>query len=1098
MIRYIIKILIYSILIYSFLNYNKKPFSIYLSKKKKNDGTVLLGNARILANIDNERFLYTPNYTKIRNYNKINNYTKIIEKNSYNGKNAVQRVAKTVNGGYNNKYIKEKITKEGVVKYVHMQPDLVKPNMNDGLGMKMHECEDKKHVLKESKIPTNHKHSAPEIDPLKKQSQIALNNRHTQDNMSESYNDYTLAKLNSQHTLGDKNNNALKNELIKEIRSYLLKNKNEFNKYTDLEVLDALKVILSNSQFNKIPPNDIDIMLYYALCEHPRVHRSIPHYHDEALKDRNKLNRNNIRKETMVEHNKVGNNIMQLQANRRRKNLQHKVMVDKNNLQHKVMVDKNNLQHKVMVDKNNLQHKVLMDKNNLQHKVMVDKNNLQHKVLMDKNNLQHKVMVDKNNLQHKVMVDKNHLPNQNLVDKNNLQHKVIVDKNHLPNKNLVDKNNLQHKVIVDKNHLPNKNLVDKNNLQHKVIVDKNHLPNKNLVDKNNLQHKVIVDKNHLPNKNLVDKNNLQHKVIVDKNHLPNKNLMDKNHLMNKNLANKNHLPNKKLVDRNRLTNKNLVERKNSAQELVGKKRINDNRSTTIRYRFDNKKELSSNYDLIKKQNIIKIKNELNKVNNPIEKSAKKENETLHEYKHPINTGIKNDELKAVNKVSDLYDNTKNDPSKKKERGVELYMEDKKGEKQQPKKKETVIEIYMDNKKEDQQQSKKKETIIKIYMDNKKEEQQQPKKKEKVIEIYMENKKKELENKIESIKISDTNRKYDLSNKGGFENPNNIKLGMNISNNIGNDDDLLERKKKSLVQLNVNDKKDIIRPQSENVKVLDISPINKKKKNNNKKKNFDENDFIDLFDNDDEESLLTEVQDNNKLDVSLMDEVYDETERLLFEKIIGQKRVKGKYYKVKKYLKIFGLYILPIIGATVSMSLMGLQISNIMGADILNGSLIAAGKTTIVEGTQCLANAATDVMQGITNDVLPSINFSNFSFDNLFSSIMDAIESTTMVGMKTASNTLACVSDNMVSKAISVATTCGISMACSQIFYPLGIAVNIAFLIYTITKIIVKLDDMGKFDKFHKFRKKLINKLKRKFNTKEKGKITNNSYYTTSL
>ncbi|CAD2100613.1 Plasmodium exported protein, unknown function [Plasmodium vinckei petteri] len=1053
MIRYIIKILIYSIVIYSFLNYNKKPFSIYLSKKKKNDGIILLGNARILANIDNERLLYTPNYTKIRNYNKINNYNKIIEKNSYNGKNTVQRVAKTVNGGYNNKYIKEKMTKEGVVKYVHMQPDSVKPNMNDGLGMKMHECEDKNHVLKESKITTNHKHSAPEIDTLKKQSQIALSNRHTQDNMSESYNDYTLAKLNSQHALSDKNNNALKNELIKEIRSYLLKNKNEFNKYTNWEVLDALKVILNNSQFNKIPPNDIDIMLYYALCEHPRVHRNIPYYHDETLKDRNKLNQNNIRKETMVEHNKVGNNIMQLQANRRRKNLQHKILMDKNNLQHKVMVDKNNLQHKVMVDKNNLQHKVMADKNNLQHKVMVDKNNLQHKVMVDKNNLQHKVLMDKNNLQHKVMVDKN-------------------------------------------------------NLQHKVMVDKN-----------NLQHEVMVDKNHLPNQNLANKNNLQRKVIVDKNHLPNKNLMDKNHLMNKNLANKNRLPNKKVVDKNRLTNKNLVERKNSAQELVGKKRINDNRSTTIRYRFDNKKELSSNYDLIKKQNIIKIKNELNKVDNPIEKSAKKENEILHEYKHPINTGIKNDELKAVNKVSDLYDNTKNDPSKKKERGVELYMEDKKGEQQQPKKqekaielymedkkgeqqqpkkKEMVIEIYMDNKKEDQQQSKKKETIIKIYMDNKKEEQQQPKKKEKVIEIYMENKKKELENKIESIKISDTNRKYDLSNKGGFENPNNIKLGMNISNNIGNDDDLLERKKKSLVQLNVNDKKDIIRPQSESVKVLDISPINKKKKNNNKKKNFDENDFIDLFDNDDEESLLTEVQDNNKLDVSLMDEVYDETERLLFEKIIGQKRVKGKYYKVKKYLKIFGLYILPIIGATVSMSLMGLQISNIMGADILNGSLIAAGKTTIVEGTQCLANAATDVMQGITNEVLPSINFSNFSFDNLFSSIMDAIESTTMVGMKTASNTLACVSDNMVSKAISVATTCGISMACSQIFYPLGIAVNIAFLIYTITKIIVKLDDMGKFDKFHKFRKKLINKLKRKFNTKEKGKITNNSYYTTSL
>ncbi|SCL99855.1 Plasmodium exported protein, unknown function [Plasmodium chabaudi chabaudi] len=848
MIRYIVKILICSIVICSFLNYNKKSFSIYFSKKKKNDGIVLVGNARILANIDNERLLYTPNYTKIRNYNKI------IEKNRYNGKNTVQKAAKTLNGGYNSKYIKEEMTKEGVVKYVHMHPDLVNPNMKDGLGMKMHECEDKKHVLKESKINTTHKHSAPEIDSLKKQSQIALSNRHTKDNMSESYNDYNLTKLNSQHALSEKNNNALKNELIKEIRSYILKNKDELNKYTKLEVLDALKLVLMNNQFNKTPPKEIDIILYYALYEPPRVHKNIPYYHDETLKDRNKLNRTNIRKETTVEHNKLGNNKMQLHTNRRRKNLPHKVMVDKNNLPHKVMVNRNNL-----------------------------------------------------------------------------------------------------------------------------------------------------------------------------------------------------------------PNKNSVERKNSAQELVGKKKINDNRYGTIRYRIDNKKEWSSNYDLIKKQNIIKIKNELNKVDNPIEKCVKKENKILHEYKHPINTGSKNDEIKEVNKVRDLYGNTKNDSSKKKERGAEIYMEDKKGEQQQPKKKETVIEIYMDNKKEEQQ----------------------PKKKETVIEIYMENKKKELDNKIESIKISDTNKKYDLSNKGDFENPNNIKLGMNVSNNIGNDDELLERKKKPLIQLNANDKKDIIRPQSENVKVLDISPINKKKKNNNK--NIDENDFIDLFDNDDEESLLTEVQDNNKIDVSLMDEVYDETERLLFEKIIGKKRVKGKYYKVKKYLKIFGLYILPIIGATVSISLMGLQISNIMGADIFSGSLITAGKTTIVEGTQCLANAATDVMQGITNDVLPSIDLTDFSFDDLFNSIMDAIENTTMVGMKTASNALTCVSDNMIPKAISAATTCGISIACSQIFYPLGIAVNIAFLIYTITKIIVKLNDMGKFDKFHKYRKKLINKLKRKINIKEKGK-----------
>ncbi|CDU16847.1 Plasmodium exported protein, unknown function [Plasmodium yoelii] len=994
MIQYITKILIYSIVIYVYLNYNKKSFSICISRKNINNNTKFLAHARILASLDTEPLL-SPN-----NCNKIKNYNKIIKKTNQNGQTIVQRIAKTPNNGYNNKYIKEKMTKEGVVKYVHIQPDLVKSNIKDVLEIKLHEYQDKKYVLKEPKISTRHKNSKPVIDSIKKQSQISLSNRYTKDNKFVLYNDYNLTKLISQHLLNLKNNNVLKNESIEEIKSYIIKNKNKLNEYVDLEKLDILKVILNNTQFNKVSPDEINIMLYYALSEHPRPHRNLPYYHDIISKDRNKLNQANIRKETTLKQNKVGKNKILLQPNTRRQKLPHGILVDTNNITNKILVDRTNLPHNILVNKNNLM------------------------------------------------------------------------------------------------------------------------------------------------------------------------------------------------------NTNLVEKKNSTQKNAVRKNINDNNYTTIKDNLENKKELSSNYDLIKKQNIAKIKDESNKVHNPIEKYANTENQISHEYNNSISTGNKQYELKAVNKVRDVYGNIANDASTKQEKMIKIYMEDEKGEQQEsikkermikiymedekgkqqrsttkervarinmedkkgkqqesttkervtrinmedkngmeqkPKKKEIVIEIFMEDKKGEQQESKKKEKVTKIYMEDKNGKEQKSKKKEKVIEIFMENKKGEQQESKKKEKVTEMymedkngmeqkpkkkeifieiymeNKKGEqeskkkekvtemyMEDKNGMEQKPKKKEKVTeiyMEDKNGKEQKskkkekvieiFMENKKKHLFQSNIIDKKDIIMPQRENVKVLDLSPINKKKTNNNK--NSDENDFIDLFDNDDEESLLTQVKDNNKIDVSIVDEIYAETERLLFEQIIGKKKVKGKYYKVKKYLKIFGLYVLPIIAATVSISLLGLQISTVMATDIFSGSLITAGKTTIVEGGQCLANAATDVMEGLATEVFPAISFSDFSFSGLFDSFITTLENTAIVGMKTVSNTTSCVSDSMIPKTISAATTYGVSVAFSQILYPMGIAINIAIIIYIITKIIVKLDDMGKFNKLHKYRKKVINKLKKKINTKKKRK-----------
>ncbi|SCL91860.1 Plasmodium exported protein, unknown function, partial [Plasmodium chabaudi adami] len=360
-------------------------------------------------------------------------------------------------------------------------------------------------------------------------------------------------------------------------------------------------------------------------------------------------------------------------------------------------------------------------------------------------------------------------------------------------------------------------------------------------------------------------------------------------------------------------------------------------------------------------------------------------------------------------------------------------------------------------------SNKKEIIIEIFMKDK-EEIEKSNKREQVIEIFMnDTNKKELKTK------NDTNKKYDVLNKDSFENPNELKLDTSISNN----------------------KKEIIRPKDENVKVLDISPINKTEEKSNNNQNLYENDITDLFDNDEIQDILVEVLTNNKVDELSIDEMYAEAERILFEKVIGPKSIKGKFYKVKKYLKIFAVYILPIILSSVSISLIGLQLSGIMATHYMDAALITAGKTTLVQGTQCLVNAATGVMNGITSDVLPNIGVSNFSFGSLFSSVTSTFKSAVKLGTDTINNALDCVTDDAVTNAVASATSSATAVVCMQIFYPIGIAINVAIIIYMLTKIIVELNDRGKFDKFHKYRKKFINKLKM-FNRKVRTKITNNN------
>ncbi|VEV55106.1 Plasmodium exported protein, unknown function [Plasmodium vinckei vinckei] len=496
--------------------------------------------------------------------------------------------------------------------------------------------------------------------------------------------------------------------------------------------------------------------------------------------------------------------------------------------------------------------------------------------------------------------------------------------------------------------------------------------------------------------------------------------------------------NKKVI----LKKNRLIEQKQPQTIAVKKRRVNDNKYTIIKDNLERKKELSSNHDLLKKQNNIQVQNTLNHVLSPLKKDITKES-GLQEYKHYINTDSKQNEIKEINKIGDSYDNTKNKSSNKKE---------------------IVIEICMENQ----------------------EKMQKSNKREQVIEIYMNNTKKiGLKGKNDPLKINDPNKKYDVSNKDSSENLNELKCEANISNNIDNNNDkFLEHEKNSPVQLDINNKKEIIRPKDEDVKVLDILPINKTEEKSNNNPNLDENDFIDLFDNDDIQDVVGEVLSNDKINELSIDEIYLETERLLFDKIIGPKPIKGKYYKVKKYLKIFALYILPIILSTISISLVGVNISGLMGVRYMDAALYTIGETALFRTSDCLVNTASNAMSNIAT-VLPTIDIDGLGLPGLFSSF---VKGAAAYAPKAIKSTFGCVTNNAILFGIDSATVSVIGLMNLHIFYPISITINVLIIIYVLIEIIMRLNDMGKFDKFHKFRKKYMNKLK-KFNAELRKKFT---------
>ncbi|SCL82731.1 Plasmodium exported protein, unknown function [Plasmodium chabaudi chabaudi] len=116
---------------------------------------------------------------------------------------------------------------------------------------------------------------------------------------------------------------------------------------------------------------------------------------------------------------------------------------------------------------------------------------------------------------------------------------------------------------------------------------------------------------------------------------------------------------------------------------------------------------------------------------------------------------------------------------------------------------------------------------------------------------------DLLKKQNNIKVENTLNQVQKPLNKGITKENSIP-----NNKDNNDDKFIEHEKNCLTQLNINNKKEIIRTKNGNVKVLDISPINKTEEKSNNNPNLDGNDITDFFDNDEIQDLLVEVPNWN--------------------------------------------------------------------------------------------------------------------------------------------------------------------------------------------------------------------------------------------
>ncbi|CAA9991324.1 Plasmodium exported protein, unknown function [Plasmodium knowlesi strain H] len=221
-------------------------------------------------------------------------------------------------------------------------------------------------------------------------------------------------------------------------------------------------------------------------------------------------------------------------------------------------------------------------------------------------------------------------------------------------------------------------------------------------------------------------------------------------------------------------------------------------------------------------------------------------------------------------------------------------------------------------------------------------------------------------------------------------------------------------------------------------------------------------------------VLEELPGSRVIDVNVKDPLCPQTQEAIFESILANPLTKPSKRKRRirllRKLAIYGIVPTLAIGAIIGFTIGYIHVAPI---DVVLDAAALGVRTTVSSVAQGVPQVASTVGQCAVEAASATLSSSN-SFFTIFSNVL-------FNTAKCALNSTVAAAEVVVESTFNgaaVASSYGTLYGVLQGLFPSFIAVGILVLIYIL---FLYLDERGKMEWFHRYRKKFIKKLKRKYN-----------------
>lgn len=220
-------------------------------------------------------------------------------------------------------------------------------------------------------------------------------------------------------------------------------------------------------------------------------------------------------------------------------------------------------------------------------------------------------------------------------------------------------------------------------------------------------------------------------------------------------------------------------------------------------------------------------------------------------------------------------------------------------------------------------------------------------------------------------------------------------------------------------------------------------------------------------------MLRKLYGSNVIDVDVRDPVYQATEEALFENVLATVRKKpSRKVQILRKLGIYGVVPALAIGTIIGFTIGYIHVKDV---DILLDSVGEAAKTIVqktVENAPKITNEVRTCITGIVDNAASSNSIGSF--------LWNAVLTVAKCATNTVIETVAVVADATFDGSIA-GTAYGTSYGVMQVMFPALIALGVAILIYIFYRIIVYLDKKGKLEWYHRYERRFIKYVKKKYN-----------------